>query len=178
MARTGLLVVDMLNSYEHADAETLTRNVERVLPAMADLIHRAAGADVTTIYVNDNFGTWTSNRDALVKEVMGGEFKHLVEPIIPEEDTLFVVKARHSAFYQTPLEYLLAQHEIHRVAMIGQVTEQCILYSALDAYIRHIDVVVPRDGVAQIHDDLAEAALKMMEVNMDAEIVDAADLGF
>src|SRR4051794_30618637 len=174
MPRTALLVIDMLNSYEHADAEQLTRNVKRTLEPMAQLIHRAADEDVPTIYINDNFGSWTSNRDDLIAEAMSGEFRELVEPILPAEDTLFVVKARHSAFYQTPLEYLLSQQDVDRVVMTGQVTEQCILYSALDAYIRHLQVAVPRDAVAHIHEDLAVAALKMMEVNMDAEIADAA----
>jgi nicotinamidase-related amidase len=75
----------------------------------------------------------------------------------------------------TPLEYLLSQREIDHVVLAGQVTEQCILYSALDAYVRHLDVSVPRDGVAHIHEDLAEAALKMMERNMRAEVVSASD---
>jgi nicotinamidase-related amidase len=176
VSRTALIVVDMLNAYEHADAERLTRNVERALPAMRDVIRRAADEGVLTIYVNDNFGAWNSSRDELLEQVMAGEFRHLVEPIAPEPDTLFVVKARHSIFYQTPLEYLLAQEEVDRIVLIGQVTEQCILYSALDAYIRHISVVVPRDAVAEIHEDLAEAALKMMEVNMAAEVVTAEEL--
>ena len=34
---------------------------------------------------------------------------------------------------------------------------------------------MPRDAVAHIHEDLADAALRMMEVNMRAEVVDAAD---
>jgi nicotinamidase-related amidase len=176
MPRTALIVVDMLNSYAHADAERLTRSVERTLPAMAELIRRAGREHVLTIYVNDNFGAWTSNRDTLVKQAMEGDFAHLVEPIVPGEDTLFVVKARHSVFYQTPLEFLLREEDVSRIAMVGQVTEQCILYSALDAYIRRFDVVVARDAVAHIHEDLAKAALKMMQVNMDAELADAADL--
>ena len=52
--------------------------------------------------------------------------------------------------------------------LVGQVTEQCILYSALDAYVRHFEVVVPSNAVAHIHADLARAALRMMETNMDA----------
>jgi nicotinamidase-related amidase len=64
---------------------------------------------------------------------------------------------------------------VDRIVLIGQVTEQCILYSALDAYIRHFDVAVPRDAVAHIHEHLAEAALELMEVNMDAEICAAGD---
>jgi nicotinamidase-related amidase len=179
MSGTALIVVDMLNSYEHADAEKLTRSVEESLPAMESLIKRAAGGqDALTIYVNDNFGAWTSNRNELVETVLSGKFKHLVEPIAPAEDTLFVVKARHSIFYQTPLEYLLQQNDVERVVLIGQVTEQCILYSALDAYIRHFQVTVPRDAVAHIHEHLADASLELMEVNMEAEVCTADECRF
>jgi nicotinamidase-related amidase len=62
--------------------------------------------------------------------------------------------------------------------LTGQATEQCILYSALDAHIRHIPVIVPRDAVAHIHEDLAEAALRMMEINMEADVVGADDVRF
>jgi len=68
------------------------------------------------------------------------------------------------------LEYLLRQQEIERIVLAGQVTEQCILYSALDGYVRHFAVGVPRDAVAQIYDNLASAALEMMERNMDADL--------
>jgi nicotinamidase-related amidase len=87
----------------------------------------------------------------------------------------FVIKGRQSIFYATPFEYLLSQLEIDRLILTGQVTEQCILYSALDAYIRDLEVAVPRDAVAHIHEDLAEAALKMMEVNMSADVRPAAE---
>jgi nicotinamidase-related amidase len=175
-SRTALIVVDMINSYDHDDAEPLRRSVERVLPTMRELIERAADEDVLTIYVNDNFGAWNSNRDELVEQVMSSRFRNLVEPITPRPETLFIVKARHSIFYQTPLEYLLGQEDVGRIVLIGQVTEQCILYSALDAYIRHLQVVVPRDAVAEIHSELADAALRMMEVNMDAQVVAAGAL--
>ena len=54
--------------------------------------------------------------------------------------------------------------------LAGQVTEQCVLYSALDAHIRHLDVCVPSDAVAHIDAELADAALLMMSRNMGAEI--------
>ena len=170
LPKTALVVVDMINSYDHPDAEALTKSVEQALPQMVRMVERAADEDVLTVYVNDNFGAWTSNRDDLVQEAMAGEFAKLVEPIAPKPETLFVVKARHSIFYETPLEYLLRQEDVGRIVLVGQVTEQCILYSALDGYIRHFDVAVPWDATAAIHDDLAEAALRMMEVNMRAEL--------
>ena len=86
-----------------------------------------------------------------------------------------MVKARHSIFYQTPLEYLLGQEDVGSLILTGQVTEQCILYSALDGYISHFGVRVPPDAVAHIHEDVAEAALRMMERNMDADLTPARD---
>jgi nicotinamidase-related amidase len=174
VSKSALIVVDMINSYDHPDAERLTECVEKVLPTIAEVID---GWDGPTIYVNDNFGHWRSNRDDLLESALSGEFGKLVEPIAPKDDSMFVVKARHSIFYQTPLEYLLGQERIDKIVLVGQVTEQCILYSALDAYIRHIEVRVPRDAVAHIHEDLAEAALKMMELNMSADVSPARDRG-
>ena len=178
MTRTALIVVDMLSAYDFDDAERLVGNVERTLPQMKELIARADEQGALVIYVNDNMGLWRSDQDALVAQALEGEQPDLVAPIVPADDASFVVKARHSIFYETPLEYLLRSEEVDRIVMVGQVTEQCILYSALDAHIRHIPVIVPRDAVAHIEEDLAEAALRMMELNMEAKVVDAAEVDF
>jgi nicotinamidase-related amidase len=175
--RTALIVTDMIQSYDFEDADALAESARRAVPTIAGLIERAAAEDVLTIYVNDNFGAWDLDRDRLVEEALRGRHPELVEPIRPAEDTAFVVKARHSIFYQTPLEYLLRSDEVERIVLVGQVTEQCILYSALDGYIRHFEVVVPADAVAHIHEDLARAALRMMEINMSARVGSAEECG-
>jgi nicotinamidase-related amidase len=172
-ARTALLVVDMLNTYDHEDAEPLMESVRASLPAMRRLLDAARERDVFTAYVNDHHGEWTANRKRLSEEALAGPHADLVEPIVPAEDLPFIIKARHSIFYGTQVEYMLRQEEIERIVLIGQVTEQCILYSALDAYVRHFEVAVPPDAVAHIHGQLADAALKMMETNMRAELVPA-----
>jgi nicotinamidase-related amidase len=175
--RAALVVIDMLNPYEHEDAEDLARNVESVVEPLASLIAGAREADVEPIYVNDNYGNFAASRDDLVARALGGRRPELVEPLAPPADVAFLPKVRHSAFYSTTLEYLLRQREISRLILTGQVTEQCILYSALDAYIRHLEVRVPRDAVAHIHEDLADAALKMMELNMSADVSPTRDPG-
>ena len=173
--RSALVVVDMLNSYDHEDSERLTASVREALPAMLELLSRAREQDVPIVYVNDNYGDWSACRSELVEHALHGRAPGLVEPIAPSPDVGFVVKARHSIFYQTQLEYLLRQKEIERIVLAGQVTEQCILYSALDAYVRHFAVAVPRDAVAHIHADLADAALRMMGRNMRADVCAAAE---
>jgi nicotinamidase-related amidase len=174
--KSAVIVVDMLNSYEHEDADRLTESVENVVEPIADLVARAVRNEVELIYVNDNYGDWKTSKEDLVRQALEGARPDLIEPLLPPDDADFVMKARHTIFYMTPLEYLLGQREIGHLVLTGQVTEQCILYSALDAYVRHLTVSVPRDGVAHIHEHLAGAAFEMMERNMDAEITSCADV--
>jgi nicotinamidase-related amidase len=173
MPRTALIVVDMLNTYDHEDAEPLARSVEQQLPALQRLLDAARERDVFTAYVNDHHGDWTADRERLTEHALGGARPDLVRPIAPAGDLPFVIKARHSIFYGTQVEYMLRQEEVERIVLAGQVTEQCILYSALDAYVRHFQVAVPPDAVAHIDPELAAASLKMMETNMSADLVPA-----
>ncbi|ODR09734.1 isochorismatase [Mycobacterium sherrisii] len=176
MSDTAVLVVDMMNSYQHPDAEVLIPNVAKIIDPLADLVRRARDSDdVDLIYVNDNYGDFTAAFADLVESACNGERPDLVEPIVPTDGTRVMTKVRHSAFYATPLSYLLNRLETERLILTGQVTEQCILYSALDAYVRHLQVVIPRDAVAYIDEELGAAALKMMGSNMSAELTTAAD---
>jgi nicotinamidase-related amidase len=176
MTRTALIVTDMLNRYQHEDADLLMESVRDVVPAVRALIDNARRNDALIVYVNDNHDDWSAGRQELVAWAMDGADPTLVEPIIPDPRFPFVVKARHSAFYETQLDYLLRRHEVRRLVLAGQVTEQCILYTALDAYVRHYEVTIARDAVAHIHPDLASAALEMMRRNMRARIVEGTEL--
>ena len=66
MSESALIVVDMLNTYDHADAEPLAASVRERLPAMRSLIEAARERDVLTVYVNDNYGScatrWPARR--------------------------------------------------------------------------------------------------------------------
>ena len=165
----------MLNTYDHEDGEALAANVREAMPGIVNLLERARAAGAPVIYVNDNNGDWNTSAGELTERALGGRHRELVEPIAPPHEVAFVLKARHSVFYETPLEYLLGEMDVTSLVLAGQVTEQCILYSALDAYVRHFAVGVPPDAVAAIHSDLAEAALRMMERNMRAELRPAGD---
>ena len=176
MSHTAVLVVDMLNTYEHPDAELLVPNVEKIIEPLSELVRNARKSDdADVVYVNDNYGDFTAQFSDIVHAALNGARPDLVKPITPADDSRTLTKVRHSAFYSTPLAYLLGRLDTKRVILTGQVTEQCILYSALDAYVRHFPVVVPRDAVAHIDAELGAAALKMMERNMSAELTTAAD---
>ncbi|WP_157244953.1 cysteine hydrolase family protein [Nonomuraea typhae] len=170
MSGIALVVVDMFNPYEHEDAALLTRSVEETIEPLTRLV-RTAGArpDVEVIYVNDNYGDFTAGPGLIQRRALEGQRPDLVKPLLPA-DCAFLPKVRHSAFFGTPLEYLLRRQKVDTLVLAGQVTEQCILYTARDAYVREFTLHVARDCVAHIDPGLAEAALEMMECNMRATI--------
>jgi nicotinamidase-related amidase len=177
MPDTALIVTDMLNTYDHEDAEPLAASVREKLPQIVELRDRAAEReDTLLVYVNDNHDAWHAGQREIVASALEGEHPELVKPLAPDHPVPFLPKGRHSIFYQTALDHLLRVEGVERVVLVGQVTEQCILYSALDAYLRGFEIVVPPDAVAHIDEDFATAALKMMESNMHAELTPAGDV--
>jgi nicotinamidase-related amidase len=173
--RTALLVVDMLNPYDHEDAAPLQESVREIVPTLAQVIEQASRGDILVVYVNDCYEDWSASRQTIAEQALRGAAPGLVEPLVPADKTAFVIKARHSIFYGTVLEYMLRQEQVDRLVLTGQVTEQCILYSALDAYVRRFEIAVARDCVAHIDPELARAALRMMERNMRAHVLDGKD---
>jgi nicotinamidase-related amidase len=171
---SAVVVIDMLSPYDFPDADQVVAHAGDVVPRIERLLARAQDEDVPIIYVNDNYGDWNSSAEELVRRGLEGEHPELVEPLCPSDGNAFVIKARHTIFYGTPLEHLLKQQGIDRLVLTGQVTEQCVLYSALDAYVREIEIAVPADAVVPIHEDLADAALRMMERNMGADVTPSA----
>lgn len=170
MKNSALLVIDMLNPYDHEDADQLIRTVEPIVEPLARLIDSADESGTDVVYVNDNYGDFSATRETIRERALAGRRPDLIDPIVPGSDRAFLMKARHSAFYSTALDYLLRQRHVERLILAGQVTEQCILYSALDAYVRHFSICVPRDVVATIDPRLGNAALEMMERNMRASV--------
>ena len=176
MPKVATIVIDMLNPYDHEDGEALAERVSERIEPIRRLIATADSADAELIYVNDNYDDFTATSEDIVQKALDGKHPELIEPIRPRDGTQFIQKVRHSAFYESPLNHLLHVSEVERLVLAGQVTEQCILYTALDAYIRDFEIVIPRDAVVPLIPELGDAALKMMKRNMSADIVSADDV--
>ncbi len=58
MSDTALLVIDMMNTYRHPDAEKLTPNVEKIVDPLAGLISRARQRDNVELIWTASDPTW------------------------------------------------------------------------------------------------------------------------
>ena len=167
--KAALIVIDMLNPYDHEDADVLADDVARIVPALAHLVTAAAPTSSSTSTTT----TTTSPRHARGhRAARAGR-----PPPRPGRADRAARRGRLPAqgapqrLLQTGLDHLLRARGVERIVLTGQVAEQCILYTALDAYIRGYEIRVARDAVAHIDEDLGRAALQMMERNMRVELV-------
>ncbi len=69
---TALVVVDMLNTYEHEDGERLASSVESTIEPIRKLVARARDEDVPVVYVQDNYGDWNTSAEKLAGRAMEG----------------------------------------------------------------------------------------------------------
>lgn len=147
---TALLVIDMLSDWRFPDAEPLLAAALRAAPRIAALKARCQAIGIPTVYVNDNQGRWRSDFRALVQEVMDceGAAAEICRVLAPEADDYFVLKPKHSGFYETPLNLLLQHLHVRRLVITGVSTEHCILMTASDAHMRDFKVACPRDCIA------------------------------
>src|SRR2546423_15587334 len=89
----------------------------------------ARPAGTALIVVDDNYGDWSAAREQLCEWALGGTDPALVEPLLPSGEAAFVTKARHSIFYETPLDYLLRGAGVERLVPVRPVNRACILFS-------------------------------------------------
>lgn len=175
-ANTALLIIDMISDFEFEDGQKLLR---AALPAARNIVRlkkRARAAHVPTIYVNDNFGQWRSDFRQLVQRCLHDKVRGqpIADLLAPDDEDYFVLKPANSAFFSTPLETLLKLIGVKTLVLSGVATHQCILFTAVDAYVRDYRLVVPRDCVAAASAKDTELAVRYFKTVLKADVRSAS----
>ena len=175
-APVTLLLIDVINDMEFEGGEALFAQALPMAEHLAGFKQRAKAAGIPAIYTNDNFGRWKSDFATLVRHcaedpVRGRPIARL---LAPEPDDYFVLKPKHSAFFATPLDTLLKYLGASTVILTGLTGDMCVLFTAAEAFMRDLHVIVAEDCVASIDPKENERALEYMVRVMDAEVRPAA----
>jgi nicotinamidase-related amidase len=165
--RAALILIDLINDFEFEGAEEMFRNTLAIADPIKDLKARARQAGIPVVYVNDNFGKWQSDFRKLLDHCLddGVRGRPVVELLKPEEDDYFVLKPKHSGFYSTTFGLLLDYLKAKTLILTGIAGNNCVLFTANDAYLRDFQLIVPSDCVASATgEDNAYALAHMAKV--------------
>jgi nicotinamidase-related amidase len=161
----ALILIDVINDMEFDDGAALFRNALPAAKRLAALRRRAKEAGVPVLYVNDNFGKWRSDFRQQLGHVLedGVRGEPVAELLRPDKHDYFVLKAKHSGFYHTQLDLLLEYLQVRTVILAGFATDMCVLFTASDAYLRDLNIIVPSDCCAAGSRTHHDAALRHMK---------------
>jgi len=168
----ALLLIDVINDLEFSEGKKL---LPRALPMAKRLVRlkkRAKQASIPVVYVNDNFGKWRSDFRKQVVHCLEDETcgAPLVRLLAPDEDDYFVLKPKHSGFFSTTLDILLDYLGVKTLILTGLTGDNCVLFTAHDAYLRDYHLLVPSDCVASIDPTENHYALRQMQRLLKADI--------
>jgi nicotinamidase-related amidase len=171
-AAIALLLIDVINDLEFPEGDQLLRFAVPMAARIAVLKRRAKAAGIPAIYVNDNFGRWRSDFHAQVEHCLrdGVRGQPIVQALRPDDDDYFVLKPKHSGFFSTTLDILLAYLGVKGVILTGIAANICVLFTANDAYMRDLAVAVPCDGVACNTEAETTEVLQQMHKVLKADI--------
>lgn len=171
-SKTVLLLVDFINPLQFDGAADLSPSALQAARQTARLRRRLTREGVRTVYANDNYGMWTSDFQALCKRcaALPGTAGDMASRVAPRAGDFTLLKPRHSAFYATPLDILLEQLRCKRLIVTGIAADSCVLFSAMDAYLRGYSLWVPADCVAAESADARDKALDQMARVLKADV--------
>ena len=175
---TALLIIDMLNGWDFADADAYLAGAEAIAPRIAALAQRCRAAGVPVIYANDNHGRWRSDFREVVAMAMKADAAgaRIARQLTPERQDYFVLKPKHSGFHATPLDLLLRHLGVRTLVITGVSSDQCVLYTTADARMHDYEVKVPPDCVATRSDERNTAAIRHFADVLGVEVTRSTEL--
>jgi nicotinamidase-related amidase len=173
--KDALLVVDVVQLFEHEDGDALLVSFRDRLDGLRDAIARARAGGVPVIYVNDSWGRWASDAPGLVEEAVAGRGGDVVAALAPQSGDAFVLKPRYSVLDHTPLVLLLRELEIERILLSGAASEMCVMQSAIDAREEGFKVSVIVDACAAIDQRLEQLSFEYLERVVGARLLHVAE---
>jgi nicotinamidase-related amidase len=179
-SRVALLLIDVINDLEFEGGNELFRTALAAADNIAQLRKRATRAGIPVIYVNDNFGRWRSDFKRIVTHCLEDDVRGrpIAELLSPGDDDYFVLKPKHSGFFSTTLDLLLEYLGVRRLLLTGFAGNNCVLFTANDAYMRDYELFVPADCIASIDPRENEYALQQMKTVLKADIRPSVEIDF
>ncbi|MCW3052843.1 MAG: Isochorismatase [Chthonomonadales bacterium] len=177
-APVALLIIDMINDFEFPGGEALLAEALPVAECIERLKRRAQSEGIPVLYVNDNFGKWRSDFQQQVQHCLhdGVRGQPVVQLLVPDKEDYFVLKPKHSAFYATPLELLLSYLKVSTLILTGIAGDNCVLFTAGDAFLRDYHLCIPSDCIASQTPEDNRRSLELMAKTFDADIRPSQDL--
>ena len=175
-ADTALVILDLISDFQFDDGAKIARAALPVARRIARLKARAAEARVPALYVNDAVGRWRSDFQGMLRQCRraNARGRPVVDAIAPSADDYCILKPKHSGFFATPLDTIIKYLGAKRLIITGVSSHQCVLFTANDAYVRDLELLIPRDCISARSPQETRLALQYFRSVLGADLTPSA----
>ena len=161
-----LLVIDMLIDFLDPWPEA---DRARLVAAVQSLVEAFRAAEHPVLWVRQEFEPDLSdafremrhkNLRITIKDTPGCQ---IVPELIHDPNEPHIIKKRYSAFFGTNLDQLILGNAVDTVVLAGINTHACVRTTAIDAYQRDLDVIIPREAVGSYDRHHEAVSLRYMD---------------
>src|SRR5690349_1674115 len=116
---SALCLIDVINRMDFPGSRLLARDATQMAPRIKTLKDKAYRRQIPVIYLNDNFGDWKTDFPRLVSRCVAEKSpgQRVAQILKPAPQDYFVLKPKHSAFYDTSLSILLWKLQVKRLIL-------------------------------------------------------------
>ena len=174
----AVLLVDVINPLDFPEADDLLEFALPMADRLAALKRRARAAGVPVVYANDNFGRWRSDLAAVVERCRepGCKGRAAGREAAARSRTTISSSSRSTPRSSPPRSTRCsATSACGRSSIGGFAGNICVLFTANDAYMRDLRLVVPADAVASNTAAENAGALDQIRKVLKADVRPTAD---
>jgi len=162
---TAVVVINLLvDMIERKKPFPMPPEYDQVLAQTVTFINAARDAGYPIVFIQDQHRPDDKEvTDFSVGQphaVRGSEGAQLVPQLVPLGQNDYTVgKRRFSAFFGTDLDLYLREEGIRQIVIVGRPSNVCALYSAVDGFMRHYQVVAISDCLYSRTREMHERAM-------------------
>lgn len=190
---TALLLIDLQNDYFEPGGYTDKMGwdssaVSQIVPQIKRVLEAARHSGVLVVHVQltlypnfladspaclrmhllrNGYKSGAPFQELPTRCIEGTRGWQIVDELTPLPDEVVVKKHRASAFKGTDLDMILRSNGIESVAIVGLVTNGCVMAAANDSRLCEYYPILLRDCIASTQPELHDAAFLIMSQDMD-----------
>ncbi|MDD5095234.1 MAG: cysteine hydrolase [Dehalococcoidia bacterium] len=176
----AVLVVDMMNDF--FEKGILKQRRSELVRAINTLVRESRMQGHPVIWARMEFSPDLSDGPLLVRKkkiyaaIVGTEGCKLLSDLDCQPSDYKIIKKRQSAFFGTNLDGVFSQLGITHVVICGIATDACVRTTAIDAYQRDLEVIIPRECVAAMDPTHEDISLRYLHKAVIAQVMPLASV--
>ena len=188
MAKTALIIVDMVRDFTDPEGLVFYPENQKILPRIKKVLDESRKHELLIVFLQhcNRKDKVDKKEQSMRPNCIEGTFGIEIDPMleVDEKKDYVIRKRRYSGFFGTDLDLVLRENEVENVVVVGTKTNCCIRATVTDAFYLNYNPYVIRECVATNSETVNEVHLtdidkylgKVIDMNTFSKMLEEGQL--